>query len=343
MTSHSGKIAPPGLDSLTRKARSGDVEAKFEIIRRAVVESDNDAWDAFIELHQNLIRRWAIRFLQTYNMRTSTTLVEDICQSAILSFFERLCGEGRSFALQSVAQTMEYLKATVWSAVTALRRKRVSLRQIARLSPAESEALRRIISAPATSERLNPEERNMLLAELGDKVELPSDPDRHLAIRLAAQEALVGVLNYHSQQDTDAKHLLAKLTTQRELAGLEEVEDKPSPLGTPEEEHLLDAGRCRLWQRCLAVILGGERWLPDADLSPEELRPLADDPRLTVMQREEMLMLYRHYLDGYSMQEIYERWLEEFGNIRQVYRIKERLLRRFSRHLGAFAEFAGEF
>ncbi len=89
--------------------------------------------------------------------------------------------------------------------------------------------------------------------------------------------------------------------------------------------------------------MGSDKALPEQALSPEELRPLSRDPHLTPMQREEVAMLYRHFLDGLGMQEIYEHYLGEFQNIRQVYRIKERLLRRLARHLQDFSEFIGEF
>jgi hypothetical protein len=329
------------LSTLARRARQGDTDAKGEIIRRAIEQHDAAAWDAFIELHQNLVRRWAIRFLQTYNMRANNVAVEDACQTALLNFYERVSNDPRGFVLGSVAQTMEYLKATVWSTITAQRRVRVSLRALARLSVEEKEALWRFIEAPESQSRLNEEEKAALRAELDEQK--PSDDQHYQSVRLSAQEALVGVLGYHSRSDPEAADLLARLTTSRRTVPSEELESVPTPQADPGEENRLHKLRARLWRRCLGTILGGERALPEQGLSPEELRPLSRDPHLTPMQREEVAMLYRHFLDGMGMQEIYERYLGEFQNIRQVYRIKERLLRRLARHLGDFSEFIGEF
>jgi len=330
------------LSTLARRARTGDTDAKGEIIRRAIEEHNAEAWDTFIELHQNLVRRWAIRFLQTYNMRANNVAVEDACQTALLNFYERMTNDPRGFVLGSVAQTMEYLKATVWSTITAQRRVRVSLRALSRLSADEKEALERFIDAPESQGRLNEEEKTALKAELSDQ-KPPTDDQHYLSVRLSAQEALVGVLGFHSRSDPDAADLLARLTTSRQTVPSEELESMPSPLVDPGEENRLDKLRARLWRRCLSLILGSERALPEKALTPEELRPLSRDPHLTPMQREEVTMLYRYFLDGLGMQEIYEHYLGEFQNIRQVYRIKERLLRRLARHLQDFAEFIGEF
>jgi hypothetical protein len=337
-------LSKVSLESLARRARDADVDAKQEIIRRAVGEQNEDAWNCFIELHLNLIRRWAGRFLSAYNLRTTTTIIDDISQSAIMSFYERLTDQDHTFILGSVAQTMEYLKATVWSTVTAQRRQRVSLRSMAQLDATEIEALRRIILSPESSGRLVKEQREVLLAELGDN-QPPSmeDPTRRLSLRLSAQEALVGVLAAHSAHDNEAALLLRKLTTVRDTTGVEELDDYASPNAKPDEQHFLEESRSRLWNRCLAIIMEGERWLPLQELTPEGLRDVTKDPRLSEMQREELLMLYRHYLDGYGMNEIYERWRIEFNSIRQVYRIKERLLRRLMRHAVQLEEFAGIF
>jgi hypothetical protein len=330
------------LSTLARRARTGDTDAKGEIIRRAIAERNADAWDTFIELHQNLVRRWAIRFLQTYNMRANNVAVEDACQTALLNFYERMSNDPRGFVLGSVAQTMEYLKATVWSTITAQRRVRVSLRALSRLSTDEKEALERFIDAPESQGRLSDEEKAALKAELSEQKPPPDDP-HYLSVRLSAQEALVGVLGFHSRSDPDAADLLARLTTSRQTVSSEELENMPAPQADPGEENLLDKLRARLWRRCLGTILGSDKALPEQALSPEELRPLSRDPHLTPMQREEVAMLYRHFLDGLGMQEIYEHYLGEFQNIRQVYRIKERLLRRLARHLQDFSEFIGEF
>jgi hypothetical protein len=330
------------LFTLARRARQGDTDAKGEIIRRAIEQHDAAAWDAFIELHQNLVRRWAIRFLQTYNMRANNVAIEDACQTALLNFYERVSNDPRGFVLGSVAQTMEYLKATVWSTITAQRRVRVSLRALARLGAEDKEALWRFIEAPESQSRLNEEEKAALRAELEEQ-KPPADDPHYQSVRLSAQEALVGVLAYHSRSDPEAADLLARLTTSRRTVPSEELESMPSLQADPGEENRLEKLRARLWRRCLGTILGSERALPEKGLSAEELRPLSRDPHLTIMQREEVAMLYRHFLDGMGMQEIYERFLGEFQNIRQVYRIKERLLRRLARHLQDFSEFVGEF